>query len=129
MAKTKQAAKKAKGQAQGKLPALAKGEIYRGITLDEGRLAHLIELPGEFTGTHAACTEWAASQGGVLPSRIDGIVLFDGKCGWSGWHWLAPQHAGNGDYAWNQDFGYGYQDWVRKSTDYQARAVRRVPVQ
>lgn len=109
---------------------LAEGEIYRGATLHEGKLAHLIELPGEFTGTHAEATKWAKEQGGELPSRIDGIVLFDGKCGWaSAWYWLAPQRAVGADYAWFQLFSNGYQYWFGVSDRGRARAVRRVPIQ
>ncbi|MFA9275046.1 MAG: DUF1566 domain-containing protein [Candidatus Aquirickettsiella gammari] len=42
------------------------------------------------------------------------------------WYWTASQHADNSDYAWMQDFGGGYQDYDRKSTEYRARAVRRL---
>jgi hypothetical protein len=83
--------------------ALAKGEIYRGVTLHDGKAVHLIELPGEFTGTHAEATAWAKEQGGELPSRIDGIVLFEAaKKGeyQRDWYWLAPQPAGGPGYAW-----------------------------
>lgn len=109
---------------------LAEGEIYRGATLHEGKLAHLIELPGEFTGTHAEATKWAKEQGGELPSRIDGIVLFDGKCGWArDWYWLAPQHADAAACAWSQLFSIGTQTWYGVSSRSRARAVRRVPIQ
>src|SRR5258706_12483043 len=108
MMKTRRSKAQAKRLARNSkaLPVLSKGEIYRGVTLHEGKLAHLIELPGEFTGTHAECTKWAKEQGGELPSRIDGIVLFDGKCGWAReWYWLAPQRAGDAGYAWGPHFG------------------------
>lgn len=123
--------KPAKRAAQQKttLPVLGKGEINRGITLHEGKLAHLIELPGEFTGTHAEAAKWAKEQGGELPSRIDGIVLFDGKCGWArDWYWLAPQRAGGAGFAWCQSFGNGNQDWDGVSYRTRARAVRRIPI-
>jgi hypothetical protein len=99
--------------------ALAKGEIYRGVTLHEGKLAHLIELPGEFTGTHAEATKWAKEQGGELPSRIDGIVLFEAaKKGeyQRDWYWLAPQRAGDAGFAWVQHFGYGDQTGATSAT-------------
>jgi hypothetical protein len=98
--------------------ALAKGEKYRGITLHEGKAHHLIELPGEFVGTHAEALAWAKEQGGELPSRIDGIVLFDGaKADYKReWYWLAPQHAGGSGCAWVQGFGYGYQGWTDVSS-------------
>lgn len=111
--------------------ALAKGEEYRGITLHDGKAVHLIELPGEFTGTHAEATAWAKEQGGELPSRIDGIVLFDGaKADYKrDWYWLAPQPAGGSGSAWMQGFGYGSQNWDDVSNRYPARAVRRAPIQ
>jgi hypothetical protein len=112
--------------------ALAKGEKYRGVTLHDGKAVHLIELPGEFTGTHAEATAWAKEQGGELPSRIDGIVLFEAaKKGeyQRDWYWLAPQRADAPDYAWCQDFGDGGQDWDYVSFRYRARAVRRAPIQ
>lgn len=109
---------------------LAEGEIYRGVTLHEGKPAHLIELPGEFTGTHSEAAAWAKEQGGELPSRIDGIVLFDGKCGWArDWYWLAPQPAGDAVCAWYQYFGSGTQSWDYVSNRDRARAVRREPLQ
>ena len=110
-------------------PVLGKGEINRGVTLHEGKLAHLIELPGEFTGTHAEATKWAKEQGGELPSRIDGIVLFDDKAGWRrDWYWLAPQRADVAGFAWCQGFGSGSQlNWLKVSKDV-ARAVRRVSI-
>jgi hypothetical protein len=61
------AAKKASKSAAPAEVALAKGEKYRGVTLHDGKAAHLIELPGEFTGTHAECAAWAKEQGGELP--------------------------------------------------------------
>jgi hypothetical protein len=111
--------------------ALAKGEKYRGVTLHEGRAHHLIELPGEFVGTHAEALAWAKEQGGELPSRIDGIVLFDGaKADYKReWYWLAPQRAVVSDFAWVQLFGGGVQDWFFVSVRYHARAVRRSPIQ
>jgi hypothetical protein len=111
---------------------VAKGEIYRGVTLHEGKLAHLIELPGEFTGTHADATKWAKDQGGELPSRIDGIVLFEAaKKGeyQRDWYWLAPQLADDSGCAWVQHFGYGDQFWGGVSDRYRARAVRRAAIQ
>lgn len=111
--------------------ALAKGEIYRGITLHDGKAVHLIELPGEFTGTHAEATAWAKEQGGELPSRIDGIVFFDGaKADYKrDWYWLAPQPAVDPGYAWCQLFGGGSQVWNGVSARCRARAVRRAPIQ
>jgi hypothetical protein len=88
-------------------------------------------LPGEFTGTHAEATAWAKEQGGELPSRIDGIVLFEAaKKGeyQRDWYWLAPQRADVPTMP-GPDFGYGDQYWGDVSDRYRARAVRRAPIQ
>jgi hypothetical protein len=43
-----------------------------------------------------------------------------------GWYWTSTQHAADPDYAWVQDFSFGYQGDDRKSSEYRARAVRRI---
>jgi len=44
------------------------------------------------------------------------------------WYWTSTQCAADPDYAWMQNFYYGYQYDDRKDGDGRARAVRRVPV-
>ena len=44
------------------------------------------------------------------------------------WYWTSTQHADDSDYAWMQDFDYGYQISNRKSYEGRARAVRRLSV-
>jgi hypothetical protein len=44
------------------------------------------------------------------------------------WYWTSTQHAGDSDYAWNQDFSHGGQDLIHKSCEARARAVRRVSI-
>ncbi|WP_043345050.1 DUF1566 domain-containing protein [Cupriavidus basilensis] len=42
------------------------------------------------------------------------------------WHWSSTQSASNSGFAWNQTFGDGGQTITRKSSEYRARAVRRL---
>jgi hypothetical protein len=44
------------------------------------------------------------------------------------WHWSSEQYAPNGDSAWAQSFGGGFQGDSRKDNEFLARAVRRVPL-
>ena len=112
-------------------PKLADGEIYVGITLHEDRLHHLILLPGNTKAGWEAAGRWAKAQGGVLPSRHDGLVLFrharaqfEREA-----HWLDEQHADDPSCAWFQTFDWGYQSHGGLSWELRARAVRRVPVE
>ena len=60
-----------------------------------GTLAHLIELPEEFTGTHADALTWAKKQGGELPTRKEQALLFATlKCVFKEMaYWSNTQHA------------------------------------
>ncbi|GGX01663.1 Lcl C-terminal domain-containing protein [Undibacterium macrobrachii] len=42
------------------------------------------------------------------------------------WYWTNEQHANSSDYAWMQSFDYGGQDYLPKSYEGRARAVRRL---
>jgi hypothetical protein len=77
--------------------------------------------------------EFAERAGGVLPSRIDMLVLFKNarsefKSGWSDWYWTTEEVPGYADYAFIQNFAYGDQFSARKGNGSRARAVRRVPL-
>ena len=115
-----------------KKPTLKKGETYVGITLHNDKPHHLILLPNvEEDKTHAEATAWAKKQGGVLPSRIDMIVLFEKakvKSHTYDWYWTNEKVASKAYYAWVAGFGYGYQIWYRKNNDSRCRAVRRVAI-
>jgi hypothetical protein len=50
--------------------------IFAGVTLHNNEAFALVLLPGDFNGTWAEAKDWADKEGGVLPSRIDQIVLF-----------------------------------------------------
>ena len=116
------------------LPAIGteyEGGIFAGVTLDGDRLAALVLLPGDFNGTWKEAMDWAEKEDGVLPSRIDQIVLRKNVRGEfkNAWYWSAEQHAELSDYAWSQSFGDGYQYYGYVTNSYRARAVRRVPIQ
>lgn len=108
------------------------GGKISGVTLFNGQLMELVLLPGELeSGSHEDALAWAKEQGGVLPSRHDGIVLFENMKGEfkDAWYWLEPQRAGPSGYAWCQSFDDGDQYWDPRSSTYRARAVRRLPLQ
>lgn len=114
--------------------AACDGGEYAGLTVCDEQPMLLILLPGEFAGgSHEDAKKWAVEQGGVLPSRHDGLVLFqnmkvkgDFK---DAWYWLEPRRAGESDSAWCQTFSDGRQDWGRVSGACRARAVRRLVIQ
>lgn len=117
-------------------PALKPGEKFIGVILsaDGSRRHALILLPGEIEeATWKRATEWAAKQGGKLPDRLEGALLFatlknEFK---PEWYWTRERHAGyadSADSAWCQAFLDGGQDGLRKDFLLRARAVYRVPV-
>jgi len=88
-------------------------------------------LPGEAVGlTWDEAVAWAKEQGGELPTRQEMLALFGNlKSEFSeNWYWTSEQRAGTPDCAWVQYFYYGGQSYGRKSGQYRARAVRRLPI-
>jgi hypothetical protein len=110
--------------------AASLGGKHIGTTLHEGRPHALILLPGEFQGNWKDACDWAEKQGGVLPSRIDALVLLKhAKDEFKPeWYWLDEQPAAGNDFAWMQSFTDGGQDDIRKVITCRVRAVRRVPI-
>lgn len=111
-------------------PQLKTGEIYVGITLHDDRLHHLILLAGTTKSDWKAAGQWAREQGGTLPSRHDGLVLFKHARAQfdRDWYWLDEQHADDPAFAWFQYFGWGNQYADHVDFVLRARAVRRVPI-
>ena len=66
----------------------------------------------------------------TLPYRAEQALLFANvpELFESEWYWSREQHAADSGYAWLQGFGYGYQGLYHKSSDYRARAVRRLVI-
>ncbi len=107
------------------------GGIYAGLSLKDGQPVHLVLLPGELESTKwQPAMDWAAKQGGVLPSRIDQLVLLQNlKSEFKAeYYWSAEQHSEDSDYAWYQGFGNGYQYYDGKGGGSRARAVRQIAV-
>ena len=116
------------------LPAIGaafSGGIFAGITLHEDKLHALVLLsedgePMEWPDA----LEFAAKRDGVLPSRIDMLVLYKNlpvqfkKV----WYWTSEVHPASADYAFIQNFGSGGQNDDHRGCGCRARAVRRVPL-
>lgn len=104
--------------------------IHVGRTLEDNEPANLFLLPGEFKGTWGDARAWAEKQGGVLPSRIDMLVLWNGARDQfkQEAYWTSEEYARAAGYAWFQHFGYGYQYYDVKDTELRARAVRRLSI-
>lgn len=116
------------------LPAIGaawKGGIYAGLTVHDNDPAELILLPGDEELNWKDAGAWAEKQGGVLPSRIDQLVLFKNlKAEFQeAWYWSGEQYAHDDAYAWCQSFSYGGQFSTHKSSHGRARAVRRLPLE
>ena len=108
--------------------ALAAGERFAGAVLNEdGTLSHyLIKLPGEAVDvTFSAAGEWAAQQGGELPTRQEQALLYANlKAEFSAnWYW-SGEEKDNG-FAWYQLFNSGSQYYNDQHTELRAVAVRR----
>jgi hypothetical protein len=90
----------------------------------------LILLPGDEELNWKDAITWAEKQGGVLPSRVDALVLWQNLPGEfrKEAYWTAEQHAAYPDYAWYQGFYYGYQYYYPIYSKLRARAVRRKPL-
>jgi hypothetical protein len=108
--------------------AAYQGGLYAGLTIDDNAPAELILLPGEFNGNWKDAGAWAKDQGGVLPSRVDALILLHNLPGEfrKEAYWTATQPAAGPDYAWYQGFSYGYQSDSHIDIKLRARAVRRL---
>ena len=106
------------------------GGLYAGISIHDNQPVALILLPGDESLTWPDAMAWAEKQGGVLPSRIDLLVMLKTvKSEFKpDWYWSGEQHADGSAYAWYQHFGTVYQHYWLKGDKTRARAVRRVPI-
>lgn len=113
------------------LPKLAKGEIYKGLIVDEkGKpLHHVVELKSAASLPWVKAKEHAKKLGYSLPSRREGALLrASDPSGQTGWFWLDAQYEGYGDYAWAQRFGGGNQSHYRKGFEFAVRLVRTIQI-
>lgn len=107
------------------------GGIYAGFTLDAGKPVALVLLPGDDGLPWKYAIAWAEKQGGMLPSRIDQLVLFQNLKNefLEALYWSGEQYALTDAFAWYQSFYDGSQGYGHKGYDYRARAVRRLPIE
>ena len=115
------------------LPAIGaewNGGIYAGLTIYDNAPAALVLLPGDDELTWHDAMAWAIKQGGMLPSRIDALVLFQNLKDRfkQAYYWTSSPYAGDESYAWFQSFDLGGQYGGRLGDDFRARAVRRFPI-
>jgi len=115
------------------LPQVNAGEKYVGaiISADGTKRDHIILLPETKVDINwKDAMTWAKSIGGDLPNRCESALLFATMKDQfeKEWHWTNEQHANGSDCAWMQGFYDGYQFINRKSSEFRARAVRRLSV-
>ncbi|MFA9275053.1 MAG: hypothetical protein ACEQSE_09295 [Candidatus Aquirickettsiella gammari] len=109
------------------------GGIYAGIVrgIDGASDYHLILLTDTTDELHwDGAMAWAKSINGDLPTRSEQAILYGNLKNEfeREWYWSNTQHADDSDYAWMQDFGYGYQGGNLMSNECRARAVRRLSI-
>ena len=114
------------------IPPLAEGEVYAGAIGDTaGNIHHIILLPGDNAdASWQQQKEWAASNGGELPTRLEQSLLWQ-NCREhfkQEWYWSADDNASSG-WAWFQTFGYGDQSLNLQYHQLRARAVRRLIIE
>lgn len=105
--------------------------IYAGLSLNAEQPVALVLLPGELDSTKwNDAVAWAEKQGGVLPSRIDQLVLIKNlKSEFKeAYYWSGEEYAPDPHSAWLQNFSDGYQGAGHKDGNYRARAVRRIVI-
>jgi len=107
------------------------GEHYAGLVLDEegNPQHHLILLAGEAESiTWPNAQDWAAEQGGELPTRREQALLYANPPSQfqKAWYWSSEQHKEDPSSAWSQNFGNGSQSTSLTSAELRARAVRRL---
>lgn len=104
--------------------------IFAGLTTrKDGIHCAVVLLPEQGTQlTWKKAIEWAAEQGGELPSRPVAAMLFaNAKAQLKpAWHWTSEQE--DASYAWHCYFDYGYVYHDRKSYEGSAVAVRLIPI-
>lgn len=113
------------------IPTLASGETYAGAIGDlSGNLYHVILLPGDNDDANwQEQTEWAASIGGHLPTRVEQALMFEKLRDQfkKDWYWSCEVYEPG--WAWCQVFLNGVQYGHNQSHELRARAVRRLIIE
>lgn len=111
---------------------LRAGEHYAGLMLDEdGEPDHHLVLLADSAEkvTWDQANKFAARVGGSLPTRREQSLLFANLKDQfeAAWYWSSESHESDGSFAWLQTFNGGFQNYLLKSCEGRARAVRRFP--
>lgn len=110
-------------------PTPKEGEKYAGSIINpDGTGRHIYLLPGDNDdASHQDQMKWADSIGGDLPDRVESALLFNQSAHEfkKEAYWLNETHAREAEWAWVQDFYYGYPTCHSKDLKLRARAVRR----
>jgi hypothetical protein len=105
---------------------LQEGEEYAGLILGKDDPDyHLVLLPGDSADVSwPTAADWAASQGGALPTRRELALLFANlrESFQRDWYWSSEPHATRAQLVWGQNFASGIQTIYGRH----ARAVRRI---
>ena len=115
------------------VPQLQKSERFIGsYSGPDGKVTLAILMPGEKKNvTWPDAQTWAKEQGGDLPSRVEGLLLYlhhRDQFQKDDVLWLNEQHAAFSGTAWYQYFYDGYQGYWYEDYKLLARAVRRVTI-
>jgi hypothetical protein len=106
---------------------------FAGLTTrPDGTHCAVVLLPAHISNiTWKKAIDWAAEQGGELPSRPVASLLFANVRSLlkSDWHWTHEVYKHNASYAWGCGFGDGYVGNDRhESFEGSAVAVRLIPI-
>ena len=115
------------------LPAIGAdldGDIFFGVTTSKDgthNAAFLLPERGQKL-TWKKAIDWAAKQGGALPTRPLAAMLFANLKDklTPTWHWTSEED--DASYAWNCHFYYGGQHGTHESYEGGAVAVRLIPL-
>lgn len=111
---------------------LATGTFAGIITQQDGTHVAVILLPNQAEDlTWQAAMDWAAEQGGQLPTRPIAAMLLanvNAKLQSADWHWTNETQFNSASYAWYCTFYDGYQITIHKSYQGCAVAVRLIPL-
>jgi len=117
------------------LPALRAplaGGVYGGLTTwPDGTTVAVVLLPDQGTDLNwQAAKDWAASVGGMLPTRPVAALLFANLREQlrRRWHWTSEAFEPDASYAWYCDFDDGYQYIDDVGFEACALAVRLIPI-
>lgn len=115
------------------LPAIGTdldGGIFFGVTTSkDGTHNAAVFLPERGQKlTWDKAIDWAAKQGGVLPTRAIAAMLFANLKDelTPSWHWTSEE--GDASYAWYCNFNHGHQYGYHESYEGSAVAVRLIPL-